>query len=242
MIFNLFKSKPTLKELIPDGFVDIHSHILPGIDDGAKNTEESIKLIDKMKEMGFSKIIGTPHTYKGLYDNNSTSIKNAFEKLKKSVKKDIDIDYASEYLLDSSLIVKAKEKDLLCLKDNFVLVEMSYISPPINLYEIIYEIKVNGYNIILAHPERYLYFHNNFKEYIKLKKFGCNFQVNLLSFTDYYGKQVRNIAIKLLKKGIIDFSGSDIHSMRHIHAFNRKISLNDIKILEEILEKNRIMN
>ena len=84
MIFNLFKAKPTLKELIPDGFVDIHSHILPGIDDGAKNIEESLSLIYQMKEMGFSKIIGTPHTYPGLYDNTNESIKSSFDLLKKS--------------------------------------------------------------------------------------------------------------------------------------------------------------
>ena len=78
MIFNLLKSKPTLKELIPEGFVDIHSHILPGIDDGAKNIKESLELIEKMNEMGFSKIIGTPHTYPGLYENTNESIKKSF--------------------------------------------------------------------------------------------------------------------------------------------------------------------
>ena len=81
MIFNLFKAKPTLKELIPNGFVDIHSHILPGIDDGAKNIEESIKLISEMKKMGFSKIIGTPHTFPGLYENTNETIKKSFEKI-----------------------------------------------------------------------------------------------------------------------------------------------------------------
>ena len=83
MIFNLFKSRPTLKELIPEGFVDIHSHILPGIDDGAKNVEESLKLISEMHKIGISKIIGTPHTYPGLYNNNEKTIFNAYNKLKK---------------------------------------------------------------------------------------------------------------------------------------------------------------
>ena len=115
MIFNLFKAKPTLKELIPDGFVDIHSHILPGIDDGAKNIEESLELISKMKEMGFSKIIATPHTYQGLYNNSSSSIKNSYNKIKDKVDKKIEIQYASEYMIDETLIEKAHKKKLYSL-------------------------------------------------------------------------------------------------------------------------------
>ena len=86
MIFNLFKSKPSLKELIPNGFVDIHSHILPGIDDGAKDLKNSINLIEEMKKMGFSKIIGTPHTYNGLYNNTCDTIEKSFNKLNKNIK------------------------------------------------------------------------------------------------------------------------------------------------------------
>ena len=92
-MFNLFRKKPILADLIPDGFVDIHSHILPGIDDGAKDIEESLSLISQMKEMGFSKIIGTPHTYQGLYDNTNETIKVSFDLLKKNLKGDIEIDY-----------------------------------------------------------------------------------------------------------------------------------------------------
>ena len=203
MIFNLFKSKPTLRELIPNGFVDIHSHILPGIDDGAKNIEESIKLIDNMKEMGFAKIIGTPHTYPGLYDNTNESIKKSFEKLKRELTLNMKIDYASEYMLEKSIIEKARNNELLCIKDNYVLVEMSFISEPIGLYEILFEIKVNGYLPILAHPERYLFLKNS-KDYYKLKKFGCFFQANLLSVTDYYGVSVRKNLVYLLENKLID--------------------------------------
>ena len=161
MIFNIFKSKPTLRELIPDGFIDIHSHILPGIDDGAKDVNESKELIEGMKNLGFSKIIGTPHTYPGLYENDTESIRNAFEEVNSLVNKNINIGYASEYMIDKSLIKKAQEKKLLCVKDNFVLIEMSYISEPIGLFEIIYEIRVNDYIPILAHPERYLFIDNS---------------------------------------------------------------------------------
>ena len=237
MIFNLFKSKPTLKELIPNGFVDIHSHILPGIDDGAKNSGQSVELIKKMKELGFSKIIGTPHTYPGLYNNTSDSIKKSYEKLKKKLNENINIDYASEYMLEKSIIEKARNNKLLCLKDNYVLVEMSFISEPLGLYEIIYEIKVNGYVPVLAHPERYLFI-EKMRDYKKLKKFGCFFQTNLLSATDYYGIEVRKNLDRLLRNELIDFAGSDIHNFRHISFFDNKVNSTEISELKKIIEKN----
>ena len=236
MIFNLLKSKPTLKELIPERFVDIHSHILPGIDDGAKNIKESLELIEKMNEMGFSKIIGTPHTYPGLYNNNNESIKKSFELITNKLQKNIKIEYASEYMIDNSLINKAKNKELLCLKDNYILVEMSFISKPIGLYEILYEIKVNGYTPILAHPERYLFLKIN--DYYKLKKVGCLLQANLLSATDYYGVGVRKNLEMLLKKGLIDFAGSDIHNKRHIKNFKNKVKCKEISSLKKVMENN----
>lgn len=236
MIFNLFKSKPTLKELIPNGFVDIHSHILPGIDDGAKNIDESLEMISEMKKMGFSKVIGTPHTYPGLYDNTTDSIKNAFKKLENLRLKDIKLDYGTEYMLEKSIIDKSRGKKLLCLKDNFVLVEMSFISEPIGLFDIIYEMKVNGYTPVLAHPERYLFLSK--KKYIELKKRGCLFQANLLSTTDYYGAHIRKNLEKLLADNIIDFVGSDIHNLLHISAFKRNVKIKNVEILNKIIEQN----
>jgi len=237
MIFNLFKSKPTLKNLIPEGFVDIHSHILPGIDDGAKNIQDSIKLIKKMKNLGFSKIIGTPHTYNGIYDNTNDTISKSYQSLSNKLNINLNITYASEYMIDNSLIERVKKKTILTLKDNYVLVEMSYLAPPINLYEIIYEIKVNGYIPIMAHPERYLFI-DSLKEFFKLKKYGCLFQANLLSTTDFYGVNVRKNLDRLLKNGAIDFVGSDIHHTKHIEAFESKIKCEEILALKKAIENN----
>ena len=239
MIFNLFKSKPTLKELIPEGFVDIHSHILPGIDDGAKDVTQSLELIKEMKKLGFSKIIGTTHTYPGLYENSIESIKGAYKKVKEKGIKDIDIDFSSEYMLDNTIIEKVRNKKILCLKDNYVLIEMSFIAKPIGLYELIYEIKVNGFLPVLAHPERYLFL-ENLKEYDKLKKFGCLFQANLLSFTNHYGKRVNDRLNKLISRNLIDFVGSDIHNTNHILAFEKKVKLKNINKLKNIIEQNNI--
>ena len=240
MIFNLFKSKPTLKELIPENFVDIHSHILPGIDDGARNIEESMVLISEMKNMGFSKIIGTPHTYPGLYDNTNESIKNSYVNLIKNLSLDIDLCYSSEYMIDKYLIKKAENKTILTLKEDYVLVEMSFNSEPLNLYEIIFNLNTNGYKPILAHPERYLFMQNKISDYHNLKDRGLNFQLNLLSLTGYYGKNILEFSEKLLNEGLIDFTGSDIHNMRHIKQFDQKVLIKNINRIEEIIEKNSL--
>ncbi len=239
MIFNFFKSKPTLKELIPNAFVDIHSHILPGIDDGAKNIEESLKLVSEMKKIGFSKIIGTPHTYTGLYENTPFSIKKSFDLISSKIKSGTKINYASEYLLDKNIVEKVRNNDLLCLKEKYVLVEMSYLAPPINLYEILFELRVNDFIPIIAHPERYIFFEKNFNEYIKLKKVGCLFQANLLSTTGYYGSSVLKLLEKLLGNNLIDFVGSDIHNMNHIRSFENKIQISNFDHLEKSILKTK---
>lgn len=237
MIFNLFKSKPTLKELIPKGFVDIHSHILPGIDDGAKNIDESIHLIGEMKKLGFSKIIATPHTYPGLYENTNETIIKSFNLIKSTVK-DIKIDYASEYLVDMSLNAKAEKKNILSLKKNFVLIEFSFASVPNNLFEIIFKLQHEGYKIILAHPERYSYFYNSIENFKKLKKYGCYFQLNLFSTIGYYGSDVIKHSDRLLKSNLIDFVGTDLHNISQLELFSRKIKIKEIKKLTRAIKSN----
>lgn len=238
MIFNLFKSKPTLKELIPQGFVDIHSHILPGVDDGAKDLKESIELLSAMKKMGFSKIIATPHTYPGVHNNDNNDIKKSYDSLIEVTKDNYRIDYASEYLLESSIIDRAKNKSLLTLKKNYVLLELSYIAAPINLNEILFQVLTNDYIPVIAHPERYRFFHNDFNMFKDLKRKGCKFQVNLLSTVGYYGDDVLSICNKLLERGCIDFVGSDIHKKRHVDAFNFRVKTKKINLLEKVIEKN----
>lgn len=240
MIFDLFKSKPRLKELIPNGFVDIHSHILPGIDDGAKNIEESLKLINGMKKLGFAKIIATPHTYSGVYNNTKETIKESFEIIKEKLKNNFIIEYASEYMIDDSIRQKIDNKSLLTIKGNYILIEFSYISFPINVYEIIFLLVSNGYIPIIAHPERYLYLNNKFDEYKKLKDFGCKFQLNLLSVTGFYGKEVLELSDKLLNGAFIDFVGSDIHYEKQIKMFNNKIKIKNINMLELAIKSNSI--
>ena len=243
MIFNLFKAKPTLKELIPEGFVDIHSHILPGIDDGAKNIEESVELIEGLKKLGFCKIIGTPHTYPGMYNNSVDSIKSSYEKIKKNYQsKAVDIKYASEYYIDSSLIQKAENKELLCLKNNYILLECGFTGITNDFFDIIFKIIISGYKPVLAHPERYLYFTDDFKKIYKLKKMGVLFQINLLSINGIYGEKVVDFSNKLLKNNLIDFVGSDLHNKNQLISLSEhkiKIKSNYLENLSSIMDKTK---
>lgn len=240
-MLSLFKSKPKLIELIPSRYVDIHSHILPGIDDGAQKIEDSNFLLESMLDLGFSKVITTPHTMKNVWDNTTNSIRNAHYLVQNELSelsKKVALNCASEYFLDENLIQLVQQEKLLTLKDNFILIEMSYLNPPIQLYDFLFELQLNGYQLVLAHPERYNYFHSNKKEFTKLKKAGCLFQLNLLATVGYYGKNVAEIADYLLKENLYDFVGSDIHHKNHVAAFQNKVIIKNHQNLEETMAKN----
>ena len=237
-MLSFLKSKPKLSDLIPSGYVDIHSHILPGIDDGAKTLEDTEFLLEEMKQLGFTKVITTPHTMSTVWENTPETIQNASIKVKSELSLPFEIQAASEYLLDESVITKAKNKELLTLKGNFVLVELSYLNAPIQLYDFLYQLQLSGYHVVLAHPERYSYIHSNKKEYQKLKKAGCLFQLNLLSTVGYYGKDAADITNYLLKKEMYDFTGSDIHHRNHIRAFQSKIVGSNGDKITEVMKKN----
>ncbi|WP_291136250.1 tyrosine-protein phosphatase [Flavobacterium sp. UBA7663] len=240
-MLSLFKSKPKLAELIPSGYVDIHSHVLPGIDDGAQKIKDSEFLLESMIDFGFSKVITTPHTMKNVWDNTSASIGDAYNLVHSELpelSKQVSLQYASEYFLDENLVRLAQQEKLLSLKDNFILIEMSYLNAPIQLYDFLFELQLKGYQLVLAHPERYNYFHSNKKEFVKLKKAGCLFQLNLLATVGYYGKNVAEIADYLLKENLYDFVGSDIHHKNHVAAFQNKVTVKNHQTLEEAMSKN----
>ena len=241
-MLSFFKSKPTLASLIPNNYVDIHSHVLPGIDDGAKNLKDSQFLMESMIGFGFKKCITSPHSMANVYNNTIESITSA----KKSVENELsdlaqklDLKAASEYFIDENFIENFKSNPLLTIKDNYVLVEMSFLNPPIQLHEYLFELQLAGYQPILAHPERYTFYHSNFKEFEKLKKMGLKFQMNLLASVGYYGPDVANASDKLLKSGFIDFVGSDIHHKQHIDSFARKVVLKETKAFEIAIENNK---
>ena len=240
-MLSLFKQKPVLKELIPNKFVDIHSHVLPGIDDGAKSIDDTISLLSQMKEMGFETVITTPHIITNIWNNTESSIRDKHIETSNLVSETIvatNFKAAAEYMIDSFFLKRLSSEKLLTIKDNYILIEMSYLSPPIQLYDILFEIQLAGYQPILAHPERYLFYHNDFKEYEKIKNSGCLFQLNLLATVGYYGEKTAQISDKLLQNDFYDFVGSDIHHQNHVKAFSRKVNVKNVTQLESVIQKN----
>lgn len=241
-MFTLFQSKPVLKDLIPDNYIDIHSHLLPAIDDGAKTFEDTLKLAQSLKGFGASQIIATPHVIQHFWENSRETILTKEETTILALKNNnIDIPFraAAEYMMDDYFVKLFQSEPLLTLKDNYVLVEMSYINAPIQLYSILFDLQVAGYIPVLAHPERYTFYHNNFDEYQKLINAGCHLQLNLLSVVGYYGEGIVEIAKKLLKKGMYSFVGSDTHHVNHIKAFDKKVKIKDTTPLRELITNNQ---
>lgn len=239
-MFDFFKkTKIRLKDLIPPGSVDIHSHIIYGLDDGAKDLKDTVFLINKLKSFGFEQFIATPHTTPLVWENSKEDILAQYDKvLLETGKSTTQLRVASEYLMDDSFFKRLENECLLTLKDNYVLVEMSYINPPIQLYEIIMQLISDGYVPILAHPERYNFYKNDYESFKRLKQAGCLFQLNLLSVTGYYGSGIAEVADYLLKQGMYDFVGSDVHHTRHIMAFSSEVVIKNVQALESVIQKN----
>lgn len=239
-MFGFFKKKKTLKEIIPNNFVDIHSHLIYGLDDGAQSLQDTKNLINDLKSFGFTQFITTPHTTPLVWENTKEDIEKQYQKVKAELQfSSNELRVASEYLIDESFLKRLENEKLLTLKDNFVLIEMSYINPPIRLYEIIMELNSQGYQCVLAHPERYNFYKNDYNSFKKLKSAGCLFQLNLLSSTGYYGRGITEVANYLLKQNMYDFVGSDVHHQKHIKAFLAEIQLKDIEALEKLIAKNQ---
>lgn len=231
-----FNQKKKIAPLL-NGFVDIHCHVLPGLDDGAKNMENTREMLSEYKKMGVKKIIATPHILKGSYPNTQKSISEAYERTKTGLKNNLIENFAAEHMLDEDFETMLKNKELLPLKDNYVLVEMSYFQKPINLAELIFTIGHQGYRPVLAHPERYNFIKKQ-NEYVRLKKMGCLFQLNLLALGKHYGAEVQKKAHVLMKEDLYDFTATDAHHNIHLSKIPEiTLSKNSYSILEKIIKK-----
>lgn len=240
-MITFFSKKTYLTDLIPSNYIDIHSHLIPGIDDGAKTIDDSINLINELNKIGFNQFITTPHIMPPVWNNNTSTIQKGEKVVQVALdRNNIPFKAAAEYMLDHQFLEMLKNEQLLTLKENYLLVEMSYLNPPINIQEIVYEIQIAGYTPILAHPERYLFLHQNFDFYTTLKKSGCLFQLNLLSVVGYYGLPVLKTAEKLLKQKMIDFVGSDLHHHKHLESFCKKVMIKEMAPLKEAIQQNQL--
>ncbi len=224
--------------------IDIHSHLIPEIDDGVSTLVESMIVIRKMKEIGFEKLITTPHIMSHRFPNNSDIIKRGFEKVQEEVIKkgiDIELDFAAEYYLDEHFLELIKQKDILSFgKENYVLFELSYTVPPLNLDTILFELQSAGYTPILAHPERYIYYTKNINKLKELKDRGVLLQINTNSIGAFYGKKVKSAVDAIIKEKMVDFIGSDAHGKKYVDLLENIIFKS--KTYSSMLKTNNIKN
>lgn len=205
--------------------VDMHSHVLPGIDDGAQTVEDSIVLVQAMIDLGIKKIIATPHIMVDYYRNTPETINAAFQILKNELQKqhiEIELEAAAEHLLDEGFETLLDEAKVMPMKDGYLLFEMSFIDAHPNLISLIQKMKDLGYKPILAHPERYPYFSVSNCE--NLKSWGCDLQMNTISLTGYYGAKTKEMAQAMVDHDLVDFISSDMHHVKHAAALERSLS------------------
>ena len=221
-MFSIFKKKKSGGEKIDYSLIgaDMHSHLLPGIDDGAEDLETSVELIRGLQDLGYRKLITTPHIIWDLYKNTPTIINEKLDLVRKALKDegiDVELNAAAEYFLDEHVEELLKKKEpLLTVSGNKVLIEFSMIFPSMNAKDVLFEMLMSGYQPIIAHAERYQYLQQNKEFYDELKDMGCLLQLNILSLYGHYGRTVRELAEYLLAKGFYDLVGTDLHHSRHL--------------------------
>lgn len=201
--------------------------MLFGLDDGAETEEQSLELIKHMIDLGYKKLVFTPHIISDFYKNDFSTIDPVFKRVKSLIEANslkIEIEYAAEYYLDEVFVqLIENQAPLLCFGDKYILFETSFLNKPVQLHSIIFKLKSKGYKPILAHPERYSYMYDDFNEYLRLKELGVLFQINLNSLTGYYSPKAKLIAEKLIDKNMVDFIGSDCHNMKHFNQLSKAI-------------------
>ncbi|WP_437920208.1 tyrosine-protein phosphatase [Sphingobacterium sp. LRF_L2] len=214
--------------------VDMHNHLIPAIDDGSQSVEQSLRLVEGLKHLGFKKFICTPHIMAGVHPNTKGTIGKACVQLQQALKaKDLKVDIvpSAEHMVDEGLLSSMAKNDLCVMPGGYVLIEMSYLAESAAIFKVIYDLQLMGYKPILAHPERYNYYHYNFETYKKIKDTGCLLQLNLLSISRYYGSHVKDAAHTLLKAGMYDFVGTDTHHDKHLAALQEIVSRYPIREL-----------
>lgn len=242
----LFKKENKYKDpySLQDIAVDMHSHLLPGIDDGSKSMDETIALLAKFQSLGYRKVITTPHTMSEVYPNTPEKINTLWAEVKHASEQlglTIDIEAASEYYFDETFADSISNKEVLHFGENFVLLEFSFHTPPSNETQLFFDMQTAGYKPVLAHFERYAYFHGSLEMAEKYRELGVNIQLNLLSLTGHYGNAIRKQAERLIDAGLVDFVGTDCHRIQHLLILEENLHLPYFHKLKQIPLKNRAL-
>ena len=220
------------------GTADVHSHLLPGVDDGVQSVDDMREALNAMREAGVERVFLTPHVMADLPDNRRSYLQDRFDCMKRSAPEGIELRLAAEYMLDAGFRLQMAD-GLLTYAERQVLIETSYLSPPSDFLDLLYELRLEGYTPVLAHPERYMYMTK--EDYFHLKDKGYKFQLNLFSLAGVYGVRPTKYAAYLMKEGFYDYAGSDLH---HPEDYKRnlarmKLTGKMIDCLREVLENNR---
>lgn len=234
MFFKKVDARPSL-------LTDFHSHILPLIDDGAVNVEEALEMTREFAMLGYKTLITTPHIKKNTFDNTPQKVQEAsiaFQKAIEEIAVDMKILVAAEYYCDEGFLQYIKSDKLLHI-NRYVLFEFPLFAPPVNFEEVLFELKKRDYIPVLAHPERYVYYHNKPERYKELKNLGIYFQINLNSLVGYYSKPVKDIAYYLAHNGLVDFVGSDAHNVKHTALLHKVIKSKEYDML---IKNNTLLN
>lgn len=222
--------------------VDVHSHLIPGIDDGAQTIEDSLELLQSFIQLGYKKVITTPHVMSDFYKNTPEIILSGLEKVRAAIKEhglNIEIDAAAEYNLDADFEPLIQQKNLLTFGDNYVLFELPFFQEPPMLNEIIWKLKSQGYQPVLAHAERYTFWHKSFDKIEEIRDRGVAIQLNINSLTGHYGPEVKKAGEWMVDNAIVDLVGSDCHNMNHIGLLNQARHL---PYVHKVIANDKLIN
>lgn len=208
--------------------VDFHNHVIPGIDDGSPSLEESLKMLKAWADMGFRKIIASPHVIEALYPNSKDVIMGQMYRLREAIEENnipLQLEATAEYRLDFEFHQKLESGELLPFGErNYIMIELPFQKPAFNLDQTLFELQSAGYEPILAHPERYFFLYTDFKKYYALKDRGLLFQLNLNSLNGVYNRIVRRTAEKMIKNNMIEFACSDAHHIWHLEEMKKLLN------------------
>jgi tyrosine-protein phosphatase YwqE len=242
-LFNLFKPK-RLSTAVDLSLLscDIHSHLIPAIDDGSKSVDDSVSMIRQLHKLGYKKFITTPHIMADYYRNTPETILGGLEKVRAGLKEenvDVEIDAAAEYYLDYGFEQKLDSGPMLTFGDRYLLFEISYMNPPDNLAHVIFKMQTMGYKPVLAHPERYTFWHNDFSKYESFVDKGVLLQLNINSLTGYYSMATKKTAEQMIDRKMISLLGTDCHHNGHVNLVKEVVYE---KALLKLVESGTLLN
>lgn len=241
---NLFRSKSNTVFDLSQLEVDMHSHLIPGIDDGSPSMDHTIAMLAKFEQLGYRKVVTTPHILNDVHPNTPKTILGGLTDVQAEIKRlgmKIEIEAAAEYYCDESFLPIIERNEILSFGANFVLMEFGFLSPSQYEAQALFNLQVAGYVPVIAHYERYPYYFGDFKKVDALRDRNIQIQVNLNSLTGHYGPGVKKMAEQLIKNKQVDFLGTDCHRIEHLTLLENNLSLSIFNDIEALNLKNNLL-